>query len=586
MEPKCLAAVVQENINVNNNLRDLAKYDELKKVLCVILAVFLVGIVFRICISIICRKKKTDYVAKVGIANVFLVAALSMLSGLGNSVVIVSINMGLSADSEDRRALVVIFVIGLSIYIIGQKLVRGNMIKLTNHVVYEKRMEITRKLLESHYEDFEKIDNSVITATISNDTNTISRLINVVISGLTNLIVLICCLVYLGTINLTAFLATTLIIIFVAAIYFLTGMYASKLGEQSRDLENVFFGFVEDMTAGMKELDLNQLRKDMFCKDMDQSCKQYNEKVNKSALAFANMYVVGELIFTLAIGFIVFLIPLLIKGLSQGDIISYVFVLLYITGPVHGILEMIPSIISIRISNKRIHDLLEKIHISLDIQQCGKKTKAENIELSLEDVEYEYSERHNFHIGPISFCFRTGEVIFITGGNGSGKSTLFKVLTGLYKPVNGRICVNGKEIENHDLRELYSAITSDYYLFKKLYGINCEEKQNEIASCLEKLDLDSKVSIEDGAFSTIVLSSGQRKRLALMVAYLEDKPFYIFDEWAAEQDSEFREFFYHVLLPELKHKGKCVIAITHDDRYFNTADKIMKLDMGQRVEAL
>lgn len=119
-----------------------------------------------------------------------------------------------------------------------------------------------------------------------------------------------------------------------------------------------------------------------------------------------------------------------------------------------------------------------------------------------------------------------------------------------------------------------------------MYGINYEEKKNEIASYLDKLDLDSKVSIENGAFSTINLSSGQRKRLALMVAYLEDRPFYIFDEWAAEQDPEFREFFYHVLLPELKHKGKCVIAITHDDRYFNTADKILKVDMGQKVENL
>lgn len=585
MGSKCLLAVVQRNIDVNNNLKDFAKYDGMIKVLCVILAVFLVGIVIGTCTSIIRHKKKTNYVATVGIATFVLVAVLSILSGLGNSVVILSINMGLSADSE-RRTLVVTFLLGLSIYIIGQKLVHGKMIKLTNRIVYEKRMEITRKLLESHYEDYEKIDNSVITATISNDTNTISGLINVVISGLTNFIVLICCLIYLGTINLTALLAITLIIFFVTTIYFFTGMYASKLGEQSRDLENVFFGFVEDMTVGMKELDLNQLRKDMFYKDMDQSCKQYNEKVNKSALAFANMHVIGELIFTFAMGFIVFLIPLLIKGLSQGDIISYVFVLLYITGPVHGILEMIPSIISIRISNRRIHDLLEKIQMSLAMQQRGKETKAEKIELSLKDVEYEYSKGHNFHIGPINFRFCTGEIVFITGGNGSGKSTLFKVLTGLYKPVNGRICVNGKEIENQDLRELYSAITSDYYLLKKMYGINYEEKKNEIASYLDKLDLDSKVSIENGAFSTINLSSGQRKRLALMVAYLEDRPFYIFDEWAAEQDPEFREFFYHVLLPELKHKGKCVIAITHDDRYFNTADKILKVDMGQKVENL
>ncbi len=517
--------------------------------------------------------------------NYFLVAILSILSGLGNSLVILCINIGITSDTEGRKIFVVFFLLGLCIYIMGQKLVRGKMIKLTNYIVYEKRMDITRKLLASNYENFESIDNSVITATITNDTNTISGFINVVITGLTNSIVLICCLIYLGTISLTALAATFVIIVFVATIYFFTGTYANKLGEQSRDLQNVFFGFIENMTAGMKELDLNISRKEMFHHDMDLSCKEYNKKVNKSALAFANMYVVGELIFTFALGFVVFLLPFIIKELNQGDITSYVFVLLYITGPVHGILEMIPSMISIRISNKRIYELLDKINVPVEkIEQGIEMNGKEMMELSLEDVEYEYSQDQKFHIGPISYQFRTGEITFITGGNGSGKSTLFKVLTGLYRPVKGKICVNGKGIANQDLRELFSAVTSDYHLFKKLYGIDIKGKEKEIEHYLDTLDLTGKVSIDDGIFSTIELSSGQRKRLALLTAYLEDKPFFIFDEWAAEQDREFREFFYNILIKKLKQKGKCVIAITHDDRYFNMADRILKLEMGQKVE--
>lgn len=101
---------------------------------------------------------------------------------------------------------------------------------------------------------------------------------------------------------------------------------------------------------------------------------------------------------------------------------------------------------------------------------------------------------------------------------------------------------------------------------------------------MEILRIDDKVQIADGAFSTLKLSTGQRKRLALLVSYLEERPVYLFDEWAADQDPEFRKFFYKTLLPELKARGKTVIAITHDDSYFNEADRLIKMEMGRFAE--
>ncbi|MCB1035646.1 MAG: cyclic peptide export ABC transporter, partial [Acidobacteria bacterium] len=75
----------------------------------------------------------------------------------------------------------------------------------------------------------------------------------------------------------------------------------------------------------------------------------------------------------------------------------------------------------------------------------------------------------------------------------------------------------------------------------------------------------------------------QRKRLALVTALLEDRPVYLFDEWAADQDPEFKEVFYHQLLPELKARGKTAIVISHDDRYYDVADRVVKLDTGRVV---
>ena len=205
-----------------------------------------------------------------------------------------------------------------------------------------------------------------------------------------------------------------------------------------------------------------------------------------------------------------------------------------------------------------------------------------SVNLKLKDVEYFYdnNDEKSFKVGPINYEFNTGEIIFITGGNGSGKSTLAKLITGLYAPSKGVITLNDK-ISETLLNESYSAVFGDFYLFDKLYGIDYKCKEKEIQKYLEMLQLNSKVEIVDGKFSTTKLSTGQKKRLALLVTYLEDRPIYLFDEWAADQDPEFRLFFYDTILPELKRIGKCVIAVTHDDRYFDMADKVIKMEFGK-----
>jgi putative ATP-binding cassette transporter len=98
---------------------------------------------------------------------------------------------------------------------------------------------------------------------------------------------------------------------------------------------------------------------------------------------------------------------------------------------------------------------------------------------------------------------------------------------------------------------------------------------------LRYLALDQKVQVTEQRLSTTDLSQGQRRRLALLTAYLEDRPFYVFDEWAADQDPQYKEVFYTELLPELRARGKGVAIITHDDRYFHLGDRIIKLDEGK-----
>jgi len=197
----------------------------------------------------------------------------------------------------------------------------------------------------------------------------------------------------------------------------------------------------------------------------------------------------------------------------------------------------------------------------------------------------EQGEDH-FVLGPLHLTFPAGELVFLVGGNGSGKSTLAKIVTGLYPPEAGEIRRDGHPVTHanrDDRRQLFSVVLADFDLFASLLGLQPPRLDARADDYLARLHLRHKVQVADGRRSTTAWSQGQRKRLALLTAYLEDRPFYVFDEWAADQAPLFKETFYRHLLPERRDRGKAVLLITHDDRYFHLADRVLKLDYGQLV---
>jgi putative ATP-binding cassette transporter len=202
------------------------------------------------------------------------------------------------------------------------------------------------------------------------------------------------------------------------------------------------------------------------------------------------------------------------------------------------------------------------------------------------NLQYTYpggAARDAFTIGPVALTLRAGETIFIVGGNGSGKSTLVKVLTGLYMATAGALHIDGVPLGPHNVqayREMIAAIFSDFHLFQKLYGL-AGVSEEAVGKLLAQMQIDHKTTFSNGSLSTLELSTGQRKRLAMVIALLEDRPIYVFDEWAADQDPEFRRYYYEGLLPELKRRGKTVIAISHDDRYFHCADRVLRMEEGR-----
>jgi putative ATP-binding cassette transporter len=269
-------------------------------------------------------------------------------------------------------------------------------------------------------------------------------------------------------------------------------------------------------------------------------------------------------------------------------LIGYTLAVLFMITPLTMLLNQIPAMERAYLAAERIEQLGFKLN-AVKSESLAAVSDVDTAwrQLDLVDVTHSYSQdggNTEFQLGPINLTIYPGELIFLVGGNGSGKTTLVKLLMGLYEPESGEIRVDHKPVtmaNRDDYRQQFSAVFFDFYLFERLFGIDAKHVDAESRKYLDLLQLSNKLQVKDGQLSTIELSQGQRKRVALLNAYLEDRPIYIFDEWAADQDPQFKEIFYYELVPELKTRGKTVIVISHDDRYYALADRLIKLESGK-----
>jgi len=297
----------------------------------------------------------------------------------------------------------------------------------------------------------------------------------------------------------------------------------------------------------------------------------------------------GQTLVFIVIGIYLFILPA--AGHFNGATLTgYTLALLYLMTPLQVIMNTLPQLGRATVALQTLTQLGFKLAAvrpedSLQTPPPDANWK----QLELRSVTHTYNgenESQSFVLGPVDLTFKHGELVFITGGNGSGKTTLIKLITGLYLPEGGHIYLDGRQINDETTewyRQYFSAVFSDFYLFERLLGLVGPELESQAKQFLGELKLSEKVKITDRKLSTIDLSQGQRKRLALLTAYLEDRLIYVFDEWAADQDPYFKNVFYMHLLPELKAKGKTVLVISHDDRYYHVADRVIKLDEGQLV---
>jgi len=518
---------------------------------------------------------------------------LSLLSGGANGVVIFLIAGSIYSEFE-LLYIVYYFVLAFFVYILGTKVIQTKLIKITYDIVYDLRMKLVEKIFYTSYQKFEKLDRGRVYATLNDDTDQIGNAANVIVQLITGIITVTGGFIYLAAISFWATAVTVSVILVIAVLYYAVSQSAQGYFEAARDTRNVYMRLLNGLLDGFKELSLHFNKKREYKNDLEKICSEYRSKSRTALTKFVNAFIIGESFIIVVLGAVSFAVPKLFPGISAITVMSFIMVLLYLIGPFTYIFNSLPGLMQIQVAWNRVKQFTNDVPANIDPGKITALQLQKSIKvvehLKTENLFFEYknqnktkraNDNQTFALGPMDLDIKKGEITFIIGGNGSGKTTLAKLLTGLYIPDNGTIQINGQPVDNYQLGEYFSTVFSDYHLFEKLYNVDLTDKADTVKNYLQLLRLDKKVSINENFFSTIDLSGGQRKRLALMQCYLEDFPIYLFDEIAADQDPEFRKFFYRDLLLRMKREGKIVIAITHDDHYFDVADRVIKMDMGK-----
>jgi putative ATP-binding cassette transporter len=477
--------------------------------------------------------------------------------------------------------------------------------RMTQANIAELRIGLCRRILDSPLKHLEEIGIDRMLGCLTGDVNLVSQAINGVPVLAVNFVVLACGAVYLGSLSLPLLACCAAFAVLGFASYWYSSRWAGKYVARSRQAQDVLLKRVRGLIEGVKELKMHHDRRSAYvdqvvhAQDAVRESQYLGDTFHDAAIAW------GRLTFFIAIGLLLFLWPR-ITAADSATLTGYALTVLYLMSPLEQIIGWLPFL------GWAMNSVAQIDRLGLALDEQAEKSEAgaagamyswsapiagwQAIELAGATHAYRREgQPDGFVLGPIDATIRRGQIVFIIGGNGSGKTTLAKLITGLYLPESGQVRLDGRPITSagepgtlgrEGYRQLFSVVFDDAVIFESLWGLRSADLDQRAQEYLRQLELGHAVTVSDGVFSTTKLSRGQRKRLALVTAYLEDRPIYLFDEWAADQDPMFRKIFYQRLLPELKGRGKTVVAVTHDDRYFAVADQVIKLEEGKVVQTL
>jgi len=493
--------------------------------------------------------------------------------------------------------------------------------KLGHRFVYDLRRQLLKRILDTDHAQLEKVGSAKLLASLSDDILNITSAFVRLPQLVQGTVLTLAAIVYLSwmSIPLTIVMLLWLTFVIVIGMLLVNRVYANLL--QIRGLQDSLYQDYETAIFGHKELMLNRHRSRQFYETkFDHHADDYRQKIvlsdtyHLSALNWSNIMMFA------AIG-ILFILATAFNWANQATVTSFALTLLFIQSPLLAAVGAYPTLQTASVALNKIVSLnLAVYRADFATSDIDKLSNWQRIELR--EVGYHYptaepttvdtagaspivssninevaialgADKSNhvaqgFGLYDINLTLNRGEVVFLIGANGSGKSTLAKLLVGLYKPDVGQVLLDGQVLtatDYTDYQQHFAAIFGDGYLFDWLQGQGDSLPDEAIvADWLARLQLSDKLSIAEGTLSNTNLSQGQRKRLALLLVIAESKPIFLLDEWAADQDPVYRQTFYEQIIPNLKQMGKTLFIISHDDRYFKHADRLLQMHNGKLVE--
>ena len=462
------------------------------------------------------------------------------------------------------------------------------LIRVTQNTIYQLQIRIAKQVAAMEQDALETIGAIPVLSVLADDVNTISALGQQLPTLMMNLCVFVGVLLYLLHLSLVAFLMLLILLMVSTLGYRFLARHTSALLTIYRREQEEVLNAASSLISGSKELRLNDAKHRVILSEVNQHAisaqKAGSSAWQRHSIASAWSYtsyfvIIGALILCSRLG---------LYGVDRRSALAAVFGLLFMKGAIEGIFALIPTLGVAQVAFRRIHE----VGLNLDQKSTGRAEETFEAvpitgplkKIRLVDLEYVYAApRKQFRLGPLSLEIQRGEIVFIAGRNGSGKTSLLKLLSGLYAAAGGYIEVDGGRIMTSQLasyRQMFSVVFQEFHVFTHIVDPS-DEVLVRARHYLKAFQIDGAVHLNHSGFVFSPLSRGQHKRLALVIALMENKQFLIFDEWASDQDPHFRAYFYERLLPDLKAQGKTVIAVTHDEQWYHIADRVLWLSEGR-----
>ncbi len=483
-----------------------------------------------------------------------------------------------------------LFIATVLIYAVSESWMISRLVADVEEAIDRLRIKLVNRLRHADLWQLEHLGQSQLFDNITQSCRVISSNSQYLAQAMRSIIQIATILLYIATISMVSFLIIVPLLVIGVAGYHKLGRSLAERQEKLVGHETKLFECVSDLFDGFQEQRLNSARSRTLNETFAELSTDTATARNDVHLHGWGQFVFGETVFNLILGAVVFLVPIYAPTVST-ELVKISAAVLFLSAPLGGIIQALAVMRPAESAAGRMLSLEAEL---ATLAEPGSEGESEPVpidfaEIRMNGVEFSYpapTDERPFSVGPLDVSIRRGETIFVTGGNGSGKSTLIKLLTGLYHPERGYLTCDGAEITAPRLagyRALMAPVFSDFHLFTQLYGLDDIDRIT-VEDLLRWMEMERVSGFEKNHFTRTDLSTGQRKRLALIGALLETKPILILDEWAADQDAHFRRKFYRTLLPELKQRGLTIIAVTHDDHYFDAADRRLHIDEGRLSE--